>query len=174
MTVLLSLLGKYWPYILILFAGVGIGGYGMHKADSIPLNALQAKYSQYVAQVATENANANMAYADGLAKQLKDFQDTTAHNAQVMQGLRDENASTAADLDFARRLLNAARAQPAAQATTGKGAGGGSDPAGVPKDGADQSLVSVVGGAAGECREALQHLIGLQDEVIPQTQKVPL
>lgn len=168
MTILLSLLGKYWPYIAILVGGSILGAYAMHKADSVPLSALQAKYSQYVAQVATENAAAQKAAADVIAAQLKQHQTIEANNDAIITKLQADKASAESDRNIALRLLHSA--------ATANSPGSG----GVP-EAADQStalgaspadggttLTSDLAAAIGECRSNADQLDALIAELKPQ------
>lgn len=164
-----------YVYIIAAVLAAGIGGVADRFILEQPkYEKLQTDFSNYKAQQAGLLAQQQAAYAAGLAKQLKDFQGTVANNAQVMKDLQSENTTVTADRDFARRLLNAARAQPtAANPPAGTGAGGGPVATGMPKNPGDGSLVGLIGGATGECRDAMQRLAALQDEVIPQLKVNP-
>lgn len=154
-----------------IYAGIAIAllasGFatGDHWGAAGPEKALATLKAQQATAVAQQQAT----YAADLAKQLKDYQNTTANNQKVMTELQSENATVSADRDFARRLLNAARAAPApTHSATGTGPGGGPVASAVPQNSGDGSLVGLIGGATGECRDAMQRLAGLQDEIIPQ------
>lgn len=159
-----------YVYIVAGLLVAAVGGAADHFILERPhYDELQSQFDGYKSQQAGLVAQQQQAYAAGLAKQLKDFQTTTANNQQVIKGLQDERDSAASDRDFARKLLNAARAAAAtANTAPGKGPAGGPGTAGVPKDNGDGSLVGLIGGATGECRDAMQRLAALQDEVIPQ------
>jgi len=164
MSAVLAFLRLAWPYLL----SAAVAGYGVHELDQIPYGRLQTTFASYKAQVADDDAKAQKAAADALQAQINTRLTTEANNGKVIAQLAQERDSAAADRDFARRLLAAAQAKP----TTGGGAvptaghqPGTSDPAG---SSGDRSLVTDLGSAAGECRDAIQRLAGLQAELIPQ------
>jgi hypothetical protein len=167
MSAILAFLKLAWPYLL----AAGVGGFAIHEADTIPYNRLQASLSSYKAQVADENAKAQKAAADALQEQIDKRLTTEANNEKVISQLTAERDSTAADRDFARRLLAAAQARP----TAGRGpVPGAADQHGTTqgaKPSGDGSLAQDLGDAAGECRDAIQRLAALQTELIPQLKR---
>ena len=112
MSIVLSLLSKAWPYLL---AAV-IAGYGVHKLDGARYNALQAKFSQYQAQVALAQEASQKAYTKALQDQIDQKADSDRHNAEVISDLSKKTASAQlrlnSDAAYIRSLLNGPGSNP--------------------------------------------------------------
>lgn len=168
MTVVLAILKAIWPYLVI--AGFGAFGawYVTHKLDTASLDALQAKYSQYVAQVAQAEETAQKAATDALARQLQQQKTTEDNNAAIIAKLEADKTAAESDRDIAVRLFNGAKAandpgsgsmskavnQPPASASSGASGGG--------------SLTTDLAAAIGECRRNAARLNALIAEISPQ------
>lgn len=160
MTALLAFLRFAWPYMLCTGIGFGVGGY-------LEKNHWEARYSELQASTEQRLADAQAAATQALQKQIQTRLDTEAHNGQVIAQLQADRDSAVSDAQFARRLLAAAQAGPAA-----------SHPMPIPASGprfddatgpsGDRSLAQDLGDAAGECRNAIQRLAALQAELGPQ------
>jgi len=145
-----------------------LAGYVTHRFDSTDYEALQAQYKGYQAQVADADAKAQEAARDALETQIQTRLQTEANNGKVISQLQNERDAAVADRDFARRLLAAAQARPAAPSDPVPATTGGrrfDDPSGPS---GDRSLAQDLGDAAGECRSAIQRLAALQAELKPQ------
>lgn len=145
---LMAILGKTWPYLLA--AGLGIAGATAvtHRFDEGTTEALQAKFSAYVAQVAEANAISEKAAATALQGQIIQRENVEANNAQVIAKLQTQVSSVNSDRDrLARGLYNTAT-----QAGTAPGscpvpsAPGGSGP----PDASAQSGAAKVAGACAD------------------------
>lgn len=165
MSALLAILGKTWPYVLCAI----VAGYLTHSLVDAPrYDGLQAKFSSYQAETAQQAANAERAARSALQDQIATRLATEANNGKVISQLQNERDAAVADRDFARRLLTAAQAKPAAPSGAVPPAAGGrrsDDPSGASSD---RSLAQDLGDAAGECRSAIQRLAALQAELAPQ------
>lgn len=164
MTALLAILKLSWPYVLCVI----VAGYLTHRWDLTDYERLQTSFASYKAQVAAADAQAQKAASDALQAQIQTRLTTEANNGKVIQQLQAERDSAAADRDFARRLLAAAQAVPAAPSHAGPSAAGGSGADDAPGSSGDRPLAQELGVAAGECRAAIQRLAALQAELAPQ------
>ena len=136
-----------------------MGGLGP-KRD---LATLQAQDWQGKAQAAASALSATQA-------QLKTLQDTIDRNAGIIKGLNDENTKIASDrdanLELARRLLNASKAIPTGP--TVPAATGGQPVVSTSPASSDGSLADDIASVAQECEHNANQLNALIAEVLPQ------
>lgn len=169
----LSLAFKALPFVAVaVFAG-----YGVHRFDSASYARLQARFSQYQAEVAQAQEASQRAASEALQAQAKARTDAESRNETIMAKLESaqhENLTLAASNQFANRLLAAAaKAVPAS----------GSDKAGTASDQSQaidpataqrgRQLATNLGTAAAECSDAIERLAALQAELIPQLRRTP-
>lgn len=159
-------------YALLALLVMGATGYATHKLDNARYEALQAEYSKYQAEVATDSATAQQAARAAIQAQFDARTAQEAANAKTIASLTDQAAAARQSADFANRLL--ASALKAGAATTGHsvpaadGKPGATDPA---KGGGDQptpDLARDVADSATECRDAIERLSALQAELAAQ------
>jgi hypothetical protein len=168
MTALLAFLKAEWPYLLALSIGAAGSFWLTHTIDGAKYARLQATLVSHDAQYADEHAKAETALADALQAQTKRRLETEANNGKIISQLQSERDSAAADRDFARRLLAAAQAGPAASGDAVSTASGQQRASDAPTAPGDRSLAQDLGDAVGECRNAIQRLAALQAQIIPQ------
>lgn len=117
MSIVLAILGKYWPLIVAATIGGAIAGWTVHGLDGIELRRQQNAMTSYRAQVADAELAAQTAAREALQEQIDARHAADIHNQQVMNDLRQKNADVeshfAADRDAIRGLLDAASRQPA-------------------------------------------------------------
>lgn len=164
-----ALLLKYAPYLAAVLLLFGAGSWTGYKVAQPAYNRLQGQFSDYKAQVAQNELAAQTAATAALQAQIAQRNETEANNAKIIADLQSKADSAAADRDFARRLLAAARqAQPAAGNDPATKTQGGSTADGAADASGNRSLVADLGAAAGECRDAIERFSALQAELRPQ------
>lgn len=146
-----------------------------HGIDQARLQDLQAKFSQYQAQVQADNTTAQRAADEALQAEFNARKAAEVTNAEVRQSLESQVADAQRDRDFATRLLQ--RAQNARTTAAGSEVPGTFDRPGTapdssaPADRPATNLIRLTADSATECRDAIQRLAGLQIELIPQLNK---
>lgn len=172
---LLEVLGKAWPYLLAAAVAAAGSVWITHRLDTVALDSLQAKYSQYVAQSETLEAAQEAAANKAISAQLQTHLTIETTNAQVIGSLQDQVDAAKSDAAFAKQLLSAAaKAQSAGSGSVfATGSGPAADDA--TKGSSDKSAFNLLGVATDsitECRDAIQRLAALQLEIAPQLKQV--
>lgn len=162
-------------YGLLACGLISFAAYCTHRLDSVQYERLQAQFSDYRTQVATDNGAAQKALSDALKAQMDQRNLTETRNAQLQTSLQTAQADAAAartDADFAHRLLAAAQNARAAaggaavsKAQGGRGSDGATSASG---NGSVADLAGDVAAAAAEARECFQKYTALQLELSPQ------
>jgi len=160
MSVFMAILSKVWPYLL----AAAIAGYGVHRLDS-------ASYARLQAIDAADRADREAVAAQALRNQIADRAKTDAVNAKVIEDLKHETDSIAADrnrtLLLARRLLADAGANLAcsgAVSQTGPGPGA----SGASGTSQNESIIRLLADAHDECERNADRLDALIAEIKPQ------
>ena len=167
MTAVLAFLRIAWPYLL----SAAIAGLGVHELDQIPYARLQTTFASYKAQVADANEKAQQAATDALQAQINARLTTEANNGKVISQIQSERDAAVADAQFAKRLLAAAQARPAATGDpvpTTAGGSGSHGAASAPGNRPTPEFSQLIADSATECRVAIQRLTALQLELAPQ------
>lgn len=162
-------------YGLLSLGVIGVAAYATHKLDDARYESLQSDFSEYKAQVATDNATAHTALANALQAQIDSRNATEARNAQLQTSLQSVQADAVAahrDADFANRLLAAAAhtgtTAPSSGVPKAQGGSGTDGSSGASGDRQTPDLLADVTASAAECREAIQNYAALQLQLSPQ------
>jgi hypothetical protein len=163
----MTLLLRYWPYVLA-FLGISAGAaYVTHRIDSGSYDRLQAQYSAFQLQTAHEKQADAVAAQNALQAQIQARIKQESTNAQAIADLQSKADHAAADRDFAVRLLAAARKAQSGSGSLSQTADRPATDAGAETSG-DRPLIADIGDAAGECRDAISQLRAIQVELQPQ------
>lgn len=159
-------------YALLALLVMGATAYATHRLDDARYEALQAQYSKYQAQVATDAATAEEAARAAIQAQIDARTAQEAANARTVASLTSQIDTARQSAEFAQRLLASALKAGAASAGHPVPAAGhqpgAPDPA---KGGSDQpapDLARDVADSATECRDAIERLSALQAEIASQ------
>jgi hypothetical protein len=164
----MTFLARFWPYLAIAAALVVL--WFIHENDVARYAGLQTNFANYKTMVAKENAKAERTAREALQVQIDRSAAADRHNQGIIDDLSKRASTAESDRDFARRLLAHLRAS-AVPATAGHpepAAPGEPATAAAAEASGDRSLIEDLGSAAGECRDAINTLIALQDQVRPQ------
>jgi len=160
-----SLYLRLAAYLGAALACIGLGWHLGGLSPKAALAALQAQDWQAKQQ-------ATQAALTAVQLQLKKAQDTAANNSTVIQGLETDNAKISAnwasDRALVQRLLNDAKATPAAGSSDVPKAGGGQAASGASDAASNESVENMVVAAAQECERTADQLNALIAEITPQ------
>ena len=164
MTAVLAILLRFGPYIVAFAIGI-LGGYkleeGRYASEKAAHLQDQLAYSQ-------SQETAQKAANEALQKQIQARLDTEARNGQIISQLQAARDNTAAERDFAYRLLAAAKARSVSSgAAVSKTFDQSRTPA-APDPPGDRSLAIDVADAAADARQCFRQYRALLDELTPQ------
>lgn len=164
---LLPLLLRFGPYLIAFLIGLG-GGY---KLEEGRYKALEAARLQDQLQYSHLREAAEKASHEALQREVDEHLKSEANNREILSQLTSERDSAVSSLDIAHRLLAAAQARPPAGSGAMPAAGHQSGTPDSTQGASDQSadaLTRTTAAAVEECRDSIERLSALQQEVSAQ------
>lgn len=159
---------KYLPYLIGAVVAAGLGFFLAHRLDAAAYGRLQSQFSAYQLQVSERETAAQKAARDELQRQIDKANKQDHDNAQIIADLNAKADHAADDLRVARGLLELARKAGSASSRSVPEAKDQPGTVVAAQDSGDRSFVADFAGAVGECRDAINTLRALQDQIRPQ------
>jgi len=162
------LLRRWWPYIALVVALLTL--WIAHTYDKAQYHKLSAAFSEYKAQVASDNLKAEQAARAAVEAQIRERAKIDKTNAEVMDAYQTKLAALAADRDhatqLARRLLAARQADPGTRSRVPETGDRSTAPEATPDAG--DGLADRLARVAAECRGNSAQLASLISQLQPQ------